>query len=110
MRLILRSIRCSFEPQVEIDGVGRVDFLVDEWLIVECDSEAHHGSWAAQKSDRRRDQAAAAQGLATVRPIAEDIMWHRASVRAAVAGLVMLRPRAAAMRRGSRLNSATARL
>lgn len=87
MRLLLRSIGCVFVPQVEIAGVGRVDFLVDGWLIIECDSRAHHSEWASQRRDRRRDQAAAALGYATYRPLAEDLMWHQDAVRAAVVGL-----------------------
>lgn len=88
MRLILRSLGCAIVVQLEVPGVGRVDFLVDGWLIIECDSEAHHAGWDAQRRDRRRDQAAAARGFATYRPIAEDIMWHPELVRAAVAGLL----------------------
>lgn len=88
MRLILRSIGCVFDIQVVIAGVGRVDFVVNGWLIIECDSEEHHSSWADQKRDRRRDQAAAARGYATYRPIAEDILWHSDEVRAAIVGLL----------------------
>jgi very-short-patch-repair endonuclease len=40
--------------------VGRVDFLVEGWLIIECDSKAHHEGWDKQRRDRRRDLAAAA--------------------------------------------------
>lgn len=93
MRLILRSIGCDVEVQVRIDGVGRVDFVVDGWLIIECDSEAHHSSWADQKRDRRRDRAAAAHGYATHRAIAEDIMWRPDEVRAAIVGLLSARKR-----------------
>lgn len=93
MRLILRSMPCSFVPQAQIQGVGRVDFVVDGWLVIECDSEEHHGGWKRQMSDRRRDLAAAALGMVTLRPTAEDIMWHRDAVRAAVAGLLASRPR-----------------
>jgi len=74
MRLMLRGLGCDVQVQVTIDGVGRVDLLFDGWLIVECDSRAHHRGWAAQKRDRRRDLAAAALGYTTVRPIAEDIL------------------------------------
>ncbi len=87
MRLLLRRLGCRIQAQVEIPGVGRVDFLVDGWLIVECDSEAHHSSWEQQKEDRRRDQAAAARGYATYRPIAEDIFWHQDLVLNAVRGI-----------------------
>ncbi|MGB4780347.1 endonuclease domain-containing protein [Microbacterium sp.] len=88
MRLILRTIGCEFHVQVRISGVGRVDFVVDGWLIIECDSEQYHSSWEDQKRDRRRDQAAAALGYATYRPIAEDILWHADEVRAAIVGLL----------------------
>jgi very-short-patch-repair endonuclease len=88
VRLILRSLGASFEVQVVIIGVGRVDFVVDGWLIVECDSEEFHSSWEAQRRDRRRDQAAAALGYTTFRPIAEDILWHPELVRAALQGLL----------------------
>ncbi|MGN6272600.1 MAG: hypothetical protein ACTHMQ_05860 [Protaetiibacter sp.] len=93
MRLILRSLGCVIEAQVDIDGVGRVDFLVDGWLIIECDSRAYHSDWAAQRRDRRRDQAAAARGYTTFRPIAEDIMWAPDQVRAALVGLLGAPPR-----------------
>jgi very-short-patch-repair endonuclease len=88
VRLMLRSLGLRFEVQVGIRGVGRVDFLVEGWLIVECDSLAHHSTWDAQRRDRRRDQAAAALGYATYRPIAEDIMWDPGVVVAALRGLV----------------------
>lgn len=80
MRLLLRALGCHVEVQVLIPGVGRVDFLVDGWLIVECDSEKHHSDWQTQKRDKRRDLAAAARGFTTVRPIAEDIMYSRDAV------------------------------
>ncbi|GAA1941131.1 type IV toxin-antitoxin system AbiEi family antitoxin domain-containing protein [Microbacterium aoyamense] len=86
MRLILRGLRCRFEPQVWIAGVGRVDFLVDGWLIVECDSRAHH--WETRRQDLKRDQEAAARGYVTFRPLAEDIMWRPGEVRAALLGLL----------------------
>ncbi|HTN56973.1 MAG TPA: hypothetical protein VL043_01775 [Protaetiibacter sp.] len=88
LRLILRAIGCSVECQVTIPGVGRVDFLVDGWLIIECDSEAHHASWEAQRNDRRRDLAAAKRGLVTFRVIAEDVFWRPDDVREAVSALV----------------------
>jgi very-short-patch-repair endonuclease len=100
LRLMLKSLGASFDLQVKIPGVGRVDFVVDGWLIIECDSEEFHASWDAQRRDRRRDQAAAALGYATFRPIAEDIIWHPESVRAALAGLMASRRLARAPGRG----------
>lgn len=80
VRLMLRSLGCHVDLQVRIDGVGRVDLLVDGWLIVECDSRAHHGDWSSHRRDRRRDLAAAAQGYTTVRLLAEDVLWRHDEV------------------------------
>ncbi|PQZ55698.1 hypothetical protein [Microbacterium sp. MYb43] len=76
VRLMLRSLGVSFETQVFIEGVGRVDFVVDGWLIIECDSKEFHEGWTKQKQDRGRDLAAARLGYVTVRPLAADIL-HR---------------------------------
>lgn len=85
VRLVLRSLGCHVRLQVHIDGVGRVDLLVNGWLIVECDSEQFHGTWQNHKSDRRRDLAALERGYVTVRLLAEDILFHPGRVRAALA-------------------------
>ena len=77
MRLMLRALGCDVAVQVRIRGVGRVDLVVDGWLIVECDSRAFHEGWAKQKDDRRRDLAAAARGYTTVRLLAEDVLYRR---------------------------------
>jgi very-short-patch-repair endonuclease len=76
VRLMLRTLGARPELQVKITGVGFVDLLVDGWLIVECDSEAHHADWKQIKADRRRDAAAAAQGYMTLRLLAEDILYR----------------------------------
>jgi len=88
MRLILRTLGCDIRVQQRIPGVGRVDFVVDGWLIIECDSEAHHAGWDAARRDRRRDLAAAALGYTTIRPIAEDILHHRDELTATIRAIV----------------------
>lgn len=93
MRLVLRQLGLRYQAQVRIRGVGRVDFLVEGWLVIECDSRAHHEGWAKQREDRRRDLAAAARGLTTLRPLAEDLFFEREHVVAAVRGLVAARRR-----------------
>lgn len=84
VRLLLRAIGVSFETQVLIDGVGRVDFVVDGWLIIECDSKEFHEGWVKQKQDRSRDLAAARLGYVTIRPLASDILHRSDTVQRAL--------------------------
>ena len=84
MRLLLTGLGCLVDVQAHLPGVGRVDLIVDGWLIVECDSRAFHEGWTAQVRDRRRDLAAAALGYATIRPLAEDIYYRREEILEAI--------------------------
>lgn len=67
VRLHLELRRVPVRPQVEIDGVGRVDLLIGESWILECDSKSHHRDEAAYEADRARDFRAAARGYRTNR-------------------------------------------
>ena len=91
VRLIARALGGQVEIQVFIRGVGRVDIIVDGWLVIECDSRAHHEGWSAQLEDRRRDLALAALSYASIRPAAEDILFRPEIVVAAIVGLLRLR-------------------
>ena len=93
MRLLLRGLGAEVEVQVQIVGVGRVDLVVDGWLIVECDSRAFHEGWEAQNHDRARDMAAAALGYTTVRPLAEDILYRREEVLRTMTAILAHPPR-----------------
>ena len=73
MRLILASAGLVVETQVDIPLVGRVDILIDGWLIVEIDSREHHGTVPDQENDRIRDGNAALLGLDTVRFMPEAV-------------------------------------
>lgn len=88
VRLMLRQLGAVFDIQVRIDGVGRVDFLIGDRLIIECDSRAHHSDWDQRRKDIRRDQEAARRGYATVRLLAEDVLFRPAEVRQLLADLL----------------------
>jgi very-short-patch-repair endonuclease len=76
VRLIALMLGFEVESQRKFPGVGRVDLVLDGWLVVECDSAQFHSGWEAQKRDRRRDVALAALGLVSLHIIAEDILYH----------------------------------
>jgi len=104
MRLLLRAMGVAYETQVYLDGVGYVDFVVDGWLIIECDSKEFHEGWEKQVQDRERDIAAARLGYVTVRPLAKDILGDQAYVRQALEQIIaVLGPRFGDARR-SRLS------
>lgn len=88
VRLMARALGGSVDLQVRIRGVGRVDLLVDGWLVIECDSRAYHSDWKTQLEDRRRDLALAARGYVRIRPAAEDILYRPEVVVAAIAGML----------------------
>ena len=56
----------SMQSQVEIDGVGRVDFLIGERLVVEIDSHAHHAG-DNRIRDLTRDAILAGLGYQSLR-------------------------------------------
>ncbi len=64
--LLLAGVR-GVILQAPIDGVGRVDFLIDGWLVVETDGWGTHGDRGSFERDRERDVAAAVQGHQTLR-------------------------------------------
>lgn len=88
MRLMLRSLGCAVLSQVTFIGIGRVDFVVDKWLVVECDSREFHESWEQQVKDRERDLALAARGYVTLRVTAAMIMYRPDEVLAALRGVL----------------------
>ncbi|MGP3535533.1 endonuclease domain-containing protein [Microbacterium sp. RD1] len=92
MRLMLRALGCSVAVQVQIEGVGRVDLVVDGWLVIECDSKEFHAGWQAQAKDRERDLRLAARGFTCIRPTAAMIMNDPEFVLDAVRGLLATRP------------------
>lgn len=89
VRLMARRLGCDVRPQVEFAAIGRVDFVLDRWLVVECDSREFHADWEAQV--RERDLALAALGYCTLRLTASAIMNRPDEVFAALSGLVRSR-------------------
>lgn len=71
----LRARRIRFRPQVYIDGVGRVDMLIGERLVLEVDGRRYHSDDAAFVTDRRRDRLLQELGYLVLRITYTDI--HR---------------------------------
>lgn len=76
VRYFLKRRGVRVRSQVVVSGVGRVDLLVGQSLIVECDSDEFHRSREQQFLDRERDLSARLLGYDTLR-LSYDHVWWR---------------------------------
>ncbi|MEE1621249.1 endonuclease domain-containing protein [Zafaria sp. J156] len=84
-REVLLAAGFRVEVQASVAGVGYVDLLVEGRVIVELDGFAFHAlDRAAFRNDRRRNNAAMASGLPTLRFTYEDVLDDPAGLVAAV--------------------------
>jgi very-short-patch-repair endonuclease len=67
LRLRLHRLGIFLESQIWIDGVGRVDFVLDGCIILEVDGRENHEGPSLRRRDLRRDAAAAVRGYETLR-------------------------------------------
>lgn len=74
VRLRLRRLGIKLRVQVEFLGIGRVDFLIGDRLILEVDSRAHHEDPEAHARDRRRDRKFRRYGYNVVRVTYAEVM------------------------------------
>jgi very-short-patch-repair endonuclease len=84
----MAPFRLPIRRQVTVPGVGRVDFLIGDRLIVEVDGATYHTDPEAFERDRRRDALLSARGYRVLRFSFRQVMqrWHEveAAVLAAV--------------------------
>lgn len=97
LRLRLLRLGITVESQVQIAGVGRVDFLIEGILIVESDGRDGHAKEAERHKDLVRDARAAAAGFERLRFDYALIIHDWPVVQAAI--LTTLRRLRAARRR-----------
>jgi hypothetical protein len=103
MRLGLGRLGCTVEPQVRIPGIapngrdGRVDFVVDGWLVIEVDGDGFHDPAA----DRIRNSVLVRRGYRWHRFGYQQVMTDWASVEATIVELLRYPPGFARPARGS---------
>jgi very-short-patch-repair endonuclease len=91
MRLALRAARLRVRSQVRIGGIGRVDLLVGDRLVMELDGAAWHGGVADFERDRARDRALMARGCLIMRASYRQVMSQRPMIVGQVLELVRRR-------------------
>jgi very-short-patch-repair endonuclease len=67
LRFRLHLLGISLECQVDIEGVGRVDFVAGGRLIIEVDGRENHAGAERRHNDLVRDAAASALGYESLR-------------------------------------------
>ncbi|PWF25710.1 endonuclease domain-containing protein [Ancrocorticia populi] len=76
VRYLFQRMGVKVRAQVEIDGVGRVDLVVGDCLVVQCDRKRHHSNRYTYEQDRRRDLALRDLGF-TVTQLSYKQIWDQ---------------------------------
>lgn len=87
LRLRLHEAGLILQRQVQISGVGRVDFLIDN-IILEVDGRLGHADPASRHKDLRRDAVAASLGYRVLRFDYALVIHNWPMVLAAVLGAI----------------------
>lgn len=96
LRLLLVLLLCSYGSlrcQVYFRAAGKVDIVLDGWLVIEADGFEFHSDRAAYREDRRRGNALAAHGKVLLRFTWEDVHLHPQRVLALVEQTLKAGPR-----------------
>jgi very-short-patch-repair endonuclease len=91
LRLIAQQLG-RVDAQVWISGVGRVDLVLDGWLVLEADGFEFHSDRRSYREDRRRGNALVAAGYTILRFGYEDIVHNEDMVRCLVADVLARGP------------------
>lgn len=86
LRFRLHILGVRLDCQVEVPGVGRVDFVIGRRLILELDGKDNHDGGKMRHKDLVRDAAASARGYETLRFDYAQIIHDWPTVRRAILG------------------------
>ena len=90
---LFRANGIGYDAQVYLPGIGRVDFLIEKFLIVEVDGFAFHSSREAMRRDLGRNNASTLSGFAVLRYMPEHIWFEPQRVLAEIRAVLDRRPR-----------------
>lgn len=87
-RLGLRAINVPHRLQVEIEGVGHVDIVIGDRLVLELDGWQWHSAKKDFEEDRRRDLLLARLGYLVIRVSYQQVSYGWNAVMATVQSLI----------------------
>jgi hypothetical protein len=88
---LFRTHGLGYDAEVYLPGIGRVDFLIEGFLIVEVDGFAYHSSREALRRDLGRNNASTLAGLAVLRYMPEHIWFEPERVLAEIRAVLARR-------------------
>jgi very-short-patch-repair endonuclease len=88
-RIRLTPFGLQICPQEQIPGVGRVDFLIGERLVIEVDGAEYHTDPERFEADRRRDAVLSRLGYRVLRFSYRQVMYRWQEVEDAVLAAVI---------------------
>lgn len=88
-RLARRNVKVR--TQARIRGVGRVDMLIGDRLVLEVDSREHHTGELAYERDRRRDRLLLELGYLVIRVTYHQVLHEWAEVQQSILAIVRRR-------------------
>jgi very-short-patch-repair endonuclease len=103
-RLALRRLQIRVATQVEIAGIGRVDLVVGDRLVIEVDGEGWHDRPGDFERDRTRDRELVARGYLPLRASYRQVLTRWPEIEEQVLRIVrrdghLWRARGAQLRR-----------
>ncbi|NYH00440.1 very-short-patch-repair endonuclease [Schumannella luteola] len=87
-RIRLRSRGIVARPQVVVPGVGRVDLVVGDRLVIELDGDRWHSTPETRERDRRRDAELVARGALVLHAGSRRVFDEWAPFEAQILALV----------------------
>lgn len=90
---LFRTNGIDFETQVFLPGIGRVDFLMGGFLILEVDGFAFHSKRDDMRRDRERNNSSAVNGYTVLRYMPEHIWFDPSRVISEIRTILEAGPR-----------------
>ena len=88
-RFRLLPFGLDIRTQVPLSGVGRVDFVIGQRLVIEVDGAQYHTDPKKFEDDRRRDAVLSLLGYRVLRFSYRQVIHHWAQVEAAILAAVI---------------------
>jgi hypothetical protein len=92
LRMLVSLLPNTVQVQVRFRGVGRVDIVLDGWLVLEADGFEHHSNRADYRNDRRRGNCLVEHGVVVLRFSYEDLQHRPWEVLAQIERVLKLGP------------------